>query len=229
MTRGWHPVADVSEGLALEARAFSASDPVAALWQSAEPALVCPKAYRKRDGFAEAVERSAARGWPVALRPTGGGTVPQTPGGLNLVMALTIPQIFGIAEGYRLLCEPIIALGRDLGLHLRPGATPDSFCDGDWNLSSRGRKMVGTAQRLRPLRQGRVRMLAHALILTEGPVGPGAAAVDAFHRDLGLAPVRAEVHTTLNEELGPRMPSTGDLVRALYSGATRTLADAGLD
>nr|WP_133840891.1 hypothetical protein [Pelagimonas phthalicica] len=218
-------VADVGQGLAFEADLFADPAQRIALWQCNSPALVTPKSYRKRAGFEEAVARSGARGWPVALRPSGGGTVPQGPGVLNLVMALTVPQGFGIHQGYQLLCDPIIALGQSLGLDLRPGATPDSFCDGEWNLSSQGRKMVGTAQRLRPLKERRVRIMAHALILMDGPVEPGAEAVDAFHRDLGLDPVRSEVHTTLQAECKTRLPDEAEIARLLTAHAEQAVRD----
>ena len=209
----------VEHGLAFEAELFTSSEQCVAVWQSATPALVAPKAYQQRSGIDTAMERSAKRGWPVYMRPSGGGTVPLGSGVLNLVMALTVPQGFGIHAGYQLLCEPIIAFGQTHGLDLSPGATPDSFCDGDWNLSAHHRKLVGTAQRLRPLRQGRVRLLAHALILAHDPVDVRAEAVDHFHRDLGLDPIRSDVHTTLQSELGNLLPSLDQIASELTENA----------
>lgn len=209
----------VEEGLAFEAELFSSAEQHVAVWQSATPALVAPKAYQQRSGMEAAMQRSAERDWPVYMRPSGGGTVPLGPGVLNLVMALTVPQGFGIHTGYQLLCEPIIAFGQTHGLDLTPGATPDSFCDGDWNLSAHHRKLVGTAQRLRPLRQGRVRLLAHALILAHDPVEVGAEAVDHFHRDLGLDPIRSDVHTTLQAELGHFLPTLDQIAAELIENA----------
>ena len=223
MTLNLTPVKDVEEGLILEAGLFSDTGQGVHLWQSAKPALVCPRTYRKRDGFQEAIENSAARGWPVLMRPSGGGTVPLWPGVLNMVMALTVPQSFGILNGYQMLCEPIIRLGDELGLHLEPGATPDSYCDGDWNLSFEGRKIVGTAQRLRPLRQGRVRLLGHALILVDGDVEPGALAVDAFHRDLGLDPIRADVHMTLRDAANGSLPDLNKIAGVLQREALMSI------
>ena len=223
MKANWTSVNDVAEGLALEAGLFAEAGQGVGLWQSTTPALVCPRTYRKRDGFQTAIQNSADRGWPVHMRPSGGGTVPLGPGVLNMVMALTIPQSFGITNGYKMLCEPIIRLGERLGLVLEPGATPESFCDGDWNLSFEGRKIVGTAQRLRPLRQGRVRFLGHALILLDGDVTPGAEAVDAFHRDLGLDPIRSDVHMTLQDAMDGPLPALSEIVETVGKKAIASI------
>lgn len=222
MTELLRPVSDVAEGLALEAGLFEGSEPVVQLWQAEARALVCPRVYRSRAGFEEAVAASADRGWPVHLRRTGGGTVPQGPGVLNLCMASGVPRGFTIEDGYRLIAGVIAEVCTGYGLHAHTGATPGSFCDGTWNLSLEGRKFVGTAQRWRS-RGGRQRMLAHALILTGGAVGPGAAAVDAFHQGLGLDPVRAEVHTTLAEALGDGVPELAALANALHEAASHAL------
>ena len=164
--------------------------------------LVCPKAYERRAGFDLAIQRSAAGGWPVHRRLTGGGTVPQGPGVDNLVLAINASERTTIEDVYRLLTEII---KRGLGRHgavLETGDTPGSFCDGDWNLSLGGRKVVGTAQRWRPRKAGVSRVLAHALILTKDTFGKGANAVARFHEDLGLGPVCPDAHTSLEAAFG---------------------------
>ncbi|MDV7145867.1 hypothetical protein R3X27_24575 [Tropicimonas sp. TH_r6] len=225
MTAGLHRVEDAAEGLALEVRLFEASEPCVALWHATSPALVCPAAYGRREGFVSAALRSRARGWPVLTRPTGGGAVPQGAGVLNLAMATTVDRGFSNEDGYRLITFPIQSVGARFGLRIETGTTEGSFCDGTWNLSCNGRKLVGTAQRWRPLADGRAHILAHALILTHGPVA--AETVDAFHTDLGLGPVRREAHTTFEEELGPQGPELDDLAVALKTAARHALAEAG--
>ncbi len=213
-------VPDVATGLAYEADLLAGLDPVVGVWASSTPALVCPEAYRRRLGFDRAAARSEARGWPLLTRPTGGGAVPQGPGVMNIALAFTTRRGFLIEDGYRMLTGAIRnALGTE-GSRLETGATPDSFCDGAWNLAIAGRKVVGTAQRWRSSGQGQLRVLAHALILTGEDVVPGAEAVDALHADLDLPPVRAEVHVTLAEALGDAAPSDGLLAEALHAAAT---------
>lgn len=213
-------VPDVAAGLAIESDLLAGRAPAVGLWTASSRALVCPEAYRRRPGFAEAAVRSEARGWPLLTRPTGGGAVPQGPGVMNIALAFTTPRGFLIEDGYRLLTGAIrTALGPN-GRHLETGATPQSFCDGAWNLAIGGRKVVGTAQRWRGSGEGHLRVLAHALILTGGDVAPGAAAVDALHADLGLPPVRAEVHVTLAEALGDARPTDSRLADAMHDAAT---------
>ncbi|CAD0187202.1 hypothetical protein RUESEDTHA_04114 [Ruegeria sp. THAF57] len=208
-------VQDVSEGLAFEADLMAAHGPAAGVWQAAHPALVCPEAYRAKPGFAAAVAASDRCGWPVHTRPTGGGAVPQGPGVLNLALAFTVARGFTIADGYRLIAGIIRQGAGPAGRHLTAGPTPHSFCDGDWNLSLDGRKVVGTAQRWRPLGSGRTRVLAHALILTGGDLRPGAEAVSAFGAALGFASVDPEVHT--------KLAPTPDLAAALLTAAEDSL------
>ena len=182
-------------GLAAEA---ALPVPGCLLWQAAAQAIVAPQALAQRAGFAAAAEASAARGWPVLLRGSGGGAVPQGPGVLNLALCWPVLPEDSIDGFYRRLCAPIVEALAGLGLRAEPGATPDSFCDGSFNLAISGRKIVGTAQRWRA-GGGARRVLAHALVLVDPPLDAGVAAVAALHADLGLGSVRREVHAALRE------------------------------
>lgn len=217
-------VPGVAGGLALEAEAFSGADPQLRLWTAETRALVCPAAFRRRPGFDVAARNSAPRGWPLHLRPTGGGAVPQGPGVLNLALAFTAGRDFGIEAGYRLITDVIREALGPVGPRLVTGATQDSFCDGSWNLSVTGRKLVGTAQRIRPAGGGRRRVLAHALILVEGDLAPCVEAVNGLHADLGLPPVTDRAHTTLAKVMRPDAPDPLQLARDLAARATEKLA-----
>ena len=59
------------------------SDFEAMLWTAGQ-SLVAPRSIGRLPGFERAAKESAQRGWPVALRSSGGGIVPQGPGILNL-------------------------------------------------------------------------------------------------------------------------------------------------
>jgi lipoate-protein ligase A len=213
----------VAEGLALEAAAFAAQGAVTCLWSPRRRALVCPASLRLKPGFETAKRNSATRGWPLHLRPTGGGAVPQGPGVLNLALAFTADRTFSIEDGYRLITR-IIQNAIPAGW--ATGATPNSFCDGAWNLSLNGRKVVGTAQRIRPVGNRQRRILAHALILVEGDLAAGAAAVDAFHRDLSLGPIDENVHTTLDRAIPSQRDPTNTLAASLNEIAQRDIGRA---
>ncbi|SFR18613.1 lipoate--protein ligase family protein [Poseidonocella sedimentorum] len=216
-------VRDVPAGLALEAQAFGGTGPQVRLWMAEAPALVCPAAFRRKPGFDAAARNAGSRGWPLHLRPTGGGAVPQGPGVLNLALAFAAGPGFSIEAGYRLITDVIRNALGPFGLCLTTGATPRSFCDGAWNLSARGRKLVGTAQRIRPTGGGRRRVLVHALLLTDCDLGPAALAVNGAHADLGLPPVSADAHTTLAHVLGPDAPEPTQLADSLSARAADAL------
>ncbi len=204
MTPPLRQFASVAEGLTFEAGLFSAQGPQVGLWTAGAAALVCPRAYLVRSGFAVAAAASAQRGWPVYLRPTGGGTVPQGQGVANLALAFDAPQGFTIEDGYLLLIQ-ILRAG--LAVQMRAQNTPDSFCDGDWNLTIGGRKMIGTAQRWRPMPNSCPRILAHAMILTSLDVAACADAVSAFYCNLGLVPIKADAHTSFWQETRRDLPA----------------------
>ena len=221
MTGPLHVVETGAEGLALEREAFVSDDTEIRLWTARQRALVCPASMRRLPGFAAAKARTAGRGWPLYLRPTGGGAVPQGAGVLNLALGFTRGHDFTIEDGYRLVTQII----RDaVSFDLMPGATPKSFCDGAWNLAVSGRKVVGTAQRLRPLSGGRRRILVHALILAKDDIAPGTAAVGMFHRDLGLGPVSVQAHTTLEEAFPELRSAAEELASRLHNEALAALS-----
>lgn len=148
-----------------------AGQPRAVLWRSA-PALVVPASYRRYEGLGEVSSAFAARGWPVRVRRTGGGLVPQGPGILNLSLAWRAEGPDGGAgdAAYARLCGVLSRGLARLGLASRPAAVAGSFCDGRWNLAADlpdgPRKLAGTAQYWRR-RGGRSAVLAHALLLVE--------------------------------------------------------------
>src|SRR5688572_5891230 len=61
------------------------------LWRTS-PCLVVTPLLAHRAAFAAAAEASAQRGWPVVVRRTGGGPVPQTSGTLNVSLAAAYPR-----------------------------------------------------------------------------------------------------------------------------------------
>src|SRR3546814_11996852 len=57
-------------------RQAAQAGPVACLWE-ADQSLVVPRTYRRHPPFAQACGQFARRGWPVAVRRSGGGLGPQ--------------------------------------------------------------------------------------------------------------------------------------------------------
>lgn len=143
----------------------------AALWTGV-PALVAPLSYRRHVQLEAACDASKARSWPVRLRRSGGGVVPQGPGILNVTLAYPCAGAAGdMAEPvYAHLCQLLSRALAGLGVAAQARKVQGSFCDGRFNLavSHQGthRKIAGTAQYWRRA-SGRQAVLAHALLLVD--------------------------------------------------------------
>ena len=73
---------------------------VAQLWQAPQ-GLVVPGSYRQFSELSAVSALFSRRGWPVWLRRSGGGLVPQGPGIINLSLAWPVTQPLGeAAEAY---------------------------------------------------------------------------------------------------------------------------------
>ncbi len=182
------------------------------LWQAKTPALVLPEAMARSETFDIAASQSAARGWPVFTRRTGGGLTPQGPGVLNLAMVFerSAFNVETVHTCYDLICDVLTDGCKPFGVSPTPGAVKHSFCDGDHNLHVEGQKLVGTAQRWR----GDF-VLCHALILTSLDLNPAVTAIAAIGSDLGR-PERyeREVHTSL----ATLMPAWDAHFEAIFAG-----------
>ncbi|KAB0486094.1 hypothetical protein SAMN04490202_3207 [Pseudomonas reinekei] len=175
-------------------------------WQPSDQALVMPRRLNRLPGFAAACEVSAAAGWPVLLRDTGGEPVPQSATTINIALVYAPPRSEGdlnrIESGYRRLCDPICQLLDELGGTSSLGEIDGAFCDGRFNVNLDGRKMVGTAQRWRQSQGGQRPVgLVHGAMLIDNDRASMVAAVNRFNQACGLEQrVRAESHIALHEK-----------------------------
>lgn len=169
------------------------------LWQT-QHCIVVPRSYLNHQGFATAMTASAARGWPVFLRDTGGGAVVQGPGVLNLAMTFHVGAGADdrIASSYRILCAPVMTMLRRRGIEGSWRAIAGTMCDGAYNIVVDGRKLAGTAQRWRGLgraRPGQHAVFAHLALFATLDHEMAAAALNALYADMGLAAgITAESH-----------------------------------
>lgn len=181
-------------------RAAATGRPTAHLWQGPR-GLVAPRSAEHRPRWAEAAATSAAEGWPVQVRASGGGLVPQGPGVWNLSLAWPAPteQPSASTAVYRELAATLAAALARLGLHATAQAVEGSFCDGRFNLAVRGRKLAGTAQAWRRI-GGKPVVLAHAVILCRGDLAAMTAAANRLEAASGgKARFRAEAHASVAE------------------------------
>lgn len=175
-------------------------------WQPTDRALVMPRRLNRLPHFDHACEVSAAAGWPVLLRETGGEPVPQSAATINIALVYAPPRSEGdlnrIETGYRRLCDPICQLLDELGGTSSVGEIDGAFCDGRFNVNLDGRKMVGTAQRWRQSQGGQRPVgLVHGAMLMDDEREAMVAAVNRFNEACGLEQrVRAQSHIALHEK-----------------------------
>lgn len=159
---------------------------VSAVWEPM-PSLVVPGSYRRFERFDLLCERYAARGWPVSVRRSGGGLVPQGPGMVNLSLAWRTSTGMGHAmepvyEGLCRLLQQVIA---PFDIDAAPQAVDGSFCDGRYNLAVGGRKVAGTAQYWQRVSPSEHVVLAHACLLVEADLETLVERANAFEAHLG--------------------------------------------
>ncbi|WP_095082966.1 lipoate--protein ligase family protein [Pseudomonas sp. Irchel s3h17] len=189
-------------------------------WQPSDRALVMPRRLSRLPGFDAACQASAANGWPVLLRETGGEPVPQSAATINIALVYAPPRSEGdhgrIETAYRRLCDPICQLLTELGGHASLGEVEGAFCDGRFNVNLDGRKMVGTAQRWRQSKGGQRPVgLVHGALLLDDERESMAAAVNRFNEVCGLEQrVRAQSHIALHEQFAA--PHAVERLDSLY-------------
>lgn len=214
-------------------RAVEEYGPVADIWQTPR-SLVVPRSYRRFEAFNAACEQFAARGWPVTVRLTGGGIVPQGPGILNLSLAYPVqgPPMQHSEAGYRLICGLLEAALRSLGVEAFPVAVEGSFCDGRYNLavSQNGEavKIAGTAQSWRRVAGSRDQHigLVHGLILVDADSAVLTQAANDFEAAIGSARrYLPQKVTSLAQLLGP-LP---DLVSCFEQALLSALGDTSFN
>lgn len=181
---------------------------VAQLWQAPQ-GFVIPASYRKFTELTATSELFARRGWPVWLRRSGGGLVPQGPGIVNLSLAWPVYQSLGEAAEpiYLSLCALLQRTLATFGVTSHCQAVSGSFCDGRYNLAcgegEQARKIAGTAQYWRPMAGGKGHVvLAHAVVLLDADLAAAHRAANDFEAQLGSGRVyRADKTVTLAERV----------------------------
>ncbi|MGB6103260.1 MAG: lipoate--protein ligase family protein [Pusillimonas sp.] len=169
--------------------------PTACIWE-AEQGLVVPRTYRRFAAFADACAQFDEAGWPVTVRQSGGGIVPQGPGIINLSLSYPVrgKPLDHSDAAYRLICGIISQALREYGIESRPQAVEGSFCDGRYNLAvgqgANARKVAGTAQMWRRHRSADASsdqqiVLVHALILAQVDVLRLSTLANRFEQALG--------------------------------------------
>jgi len=161
------------------------------LWRTS-PCLVVTSLLAQRKEFTAAAEASAQRGWPVVVRRTGGGPVPQTHGTLNVSLAYAGPrdQVPGIDAAFKDFADAMLNALQSCGVTAAVGEIDGSCCPGRYDIAIGGRKIIGIAQRRRQgQKDGQLlsAVLVHAMVWAEGELNPEIDQLERFLDEAGAA------------------------------------------
>jgi len=178
----------LEDGLAMEAKLIklaATGRSFARLWRS-KPMIVVPRSYRNYGEFEAVQRRWEGSDMPIRVRQSGGGAVPQGDGILNvtLVWRTEVPALAGADDIYRSLCAIVSLPAQQLGIECQTEPVPESFCDGRFNVSIRGRKVAGTAQHWHHSQDGYI-VLAHAMLVVDSDPEILTALANTLEMDLG--------------------------------------------
>ena len=199
--RGWPRASaesDIAGEMALLDDVFAHPERgVLRLWRTS-PCLVVTPLLAHRAEFAAAAEASAQRGWPVIVRRTGGGPVPQTAGTLNVSLAYVTPrdQVPAIDAAFKRFADALLAALNTCGVEATVGEIDGSCCPGRYDIAIGGKKIIGIAQRRRQGTTGGAKdgtllaaVLVHAMVWAEGTLNPEIDLLERFLDEAG-APTR---------------------------------------
>ena len=165
--------------------------PILRLWR-VRPCLVVTPLLAHRADFTAAAETSCARGWPVMVRRTGGGPVPQITGTLNVSLAFATPRAEapGIDPAFRSFADRLCAALRACDVAPEVREIAGSCCPGRYDIAIAAahgsRKIIGIAQRRRQgSKDGTLlaAILVHAMVWLDGDLPDGIDALETFLRD----------------------------------------------
>jgi len=134
----------LSSAMAAEDRIWLAGAPGSWAWTCAN-GLSVPASALRLENFAAAAERSHIRGWPVVVRCTGGGCVPQGPGILNF--GVMTHSSLSADHLYARFAQSIIDATARFGARSSIFTPEGAWCEGRYDLSIARRKFCGLSQR----------------------------------------------------------------------------------
>ena len=229
-----NPVAQDARFDELLIAAAAASGPAACIWETGQ-SLVVPRTYQRFDNFTTVNAGFAREGWPVALRHSGGGIVPQGPGIVNVSLAYAVQgkPLDHSDQAYQLLCEIVSRALQRLGIVARAQAVQGSFCDGRYNLAvgsgAACRKIAGTAQlwrrHPRSTKADDQIVLVHALVLVNVDADAVTEVANRYETALGSARRYDSRRVTSVRQLVARgTAQDGDLMAQLKDALEQELA-----
>lgn len=134
------------------------AQPKALLWQPLQ-SLVVPRSYTRHATFNQACQAMQQQGWPVYVRQSGGGVVPQLSGIMNVSLCwVDYGRPLDLSnQAYEHLCSILQTVLARQHIESEAQEVQGSFCDGRYNLAIKDQigsyvKVAGTAQHWRNAR-----------------------------------------------------------------------------
>ncbi|WP_460753716.1 lipoate--protein ligase family protein, partial [Marinomonas epiphytica] len=186
------------------------------LWQPDDLTLVLP-ASKKWLATDELKTKLSNLEWNILHRRTGGAPVPQTSGIINVSHIYVADQNTTnlIKSGYENLCNVLKNFFHSFGINAETHATPNSYCDGDYNLNINKRKIIGTAQRILTTKEKHKIVLAQACILIDDDLEQLIHPINlCYELNQHNEQIQSNVHTCLREHVD-MLPDTQALYKRL--------------
>lgn len=182
---------------------YSGSSQGSLVFWSSAPAIVVSRRDSRLPRFELACESFREKSVEVLLRESGGSAVPQGPGVLNASLVFAPGKSYSIEQLYLEFCEALIHGLSRVGLPASIGSVEGAFCDGRYNVVLAGRKLAGTAMKLKGKLGQPSAVLAHAMILVEMSPKDATGRVNEFYELAGSNNrFLPEACTSLVRELG---------------------------
>jgi lipoate-protein ligase A len=145
----------------------------------------------------------ASQGLPAYVRVGGGAAVLLDEGCLSFFAAVPCRDIGRLDRNFRDLTQPVRQALAQLGLHVRFGRAPGSYCEGPQDLVTRGgRKLLGVAQ---AMRHGYA-IVSGMLLLSQDPWLTTEVLQEFYRRSGSDRVLRADAVTSADIELGRSLP-----------------------
>lgn len=172
------------------------------IWQN-RPCLVLSKRDARLCRAEFLSQYSKKIGVPLYVRSSGGTVVPHGPNILNISLVFSEKdQKISVASSYIILCNYVSDLLKGVGLMAETGNVTGAFCDGKYNLILNGKKVGGTAQRVKKRKNGSKVFLAHMSLLLGGDVKEISDLISCYYDVIGQEnKSRSDAITTISHEL----------------------------
>lgn len=189
---------DIDE-LLLESIDNAQHQAVIRIWSNS-PSLVVSRREQHWSGFTAAAERLKSLGHDMVLRRTGGTAVVHSPQVLNFTLCYHLPaaSLFSVNASYRLLNRQLIRFLDSIGIAATEGEIAGAYCPGRFDIVSDGRKLAGTAQRVKRMASGQ-NVLSHLSLNVCNALSRQDELIDQYYADCGqTVEITPDLTTSVN-------------------------------